>query len=123
MNKVTKYSLYSVGTILALMAGAAVYVSATFDANSLKPRLASWVQSETHRTLRFDGPIGLKIFPKPSLSLQGLSLSEPNSDSTFVQITNANVVMQFWPLLSKHVVIDEVEIDGATVNLTKTRGC
>lgn len=121
MDKITRYSLYSVGAVIALIGGAVVYVSATFDANALKPRLTSWVQAKTQRTLRFDGPVNLKIFPKPSLSITDISLSERNSETSFVQIANANVVMQFWPLLSKRIVIDEVGIDGATVNLIKEK--
>lgn len=57
MNKIAKYSLYSVGSVVALIAGSAFYITATFDANTLKPRLEAWVKSEKQRNLKFNGPI------------------------------------------------------------------
>ena len=77
MNKITKYSLYSVGSVVVLLAGSAFYITATFDANSLKPRLEAWVKAEKQRTLKFNGPISLSLFPKP-----GLALSDVNQNVT-----------------------------------------
>ncbi len=121
MDKITKYSLYSIGAVIALIAGGAVYVSATFDANTLKPRLEALVKSEKQRTLKFNGPLSLSLFPKPGITLSDVSLSERNSDVQFAHINDARLVMQFWPLLSKQLVIDEVDIQGATIKLTKDK--
>lgn len=121
MDKITKYSLYSVGAVIALIVGGAVYVSATFDANTLKPRLEALVKSEKQRTLKFNGPLGLSLFPRPSITLSDVSLSERNSDTQFAHISDARLVMQFWPLLSKQIIIDEVDIQGATINLIKDK--
>lgn len=121
MDKITKYSLYSVGAVIALIAGGAVYVSATFDANTLKPRLEALVKSEKQRTLKFNGPLSLSLFPKPGITLSDVTLSERNSDTQFAHISDARLVMQFWPLLSKRIVIDEVDIQGATINLTRDK--
>ena len=121
MDKITKYSLYSVGAVVALIAGGAVYVTATFDANSLKPRLESLVKAEKQRTLKFNGPLSLSLFPKPGITVSDVSLSERNSDTQFAHITDARLVMQFWPLLSKKIVIDEVDVQGATINLLRNK--
>ena len=121
MNKITKYSLYSVGSVVVLLAGSAFYITATFDANSLKPRLEAWVKAEKQRTLKFNGPISLSLFPKPGLALSDVNLSERNADTLFAHISNARVTMQFWPLLSKKFIINEVDIQGATINLIKDK--
>ncbi len=121
MNKITKYSLYSVGSVVVLLAGSAFYITATFDANSLKPRLEAWVKAEKQRTLKFNGPISLSLFPKPGLALSDVNLSERNADTLFAHISDARVTMQFWPLLSKKFIINEVDIQGATINLIKDK--
>lgn|GEM_PF-3980663 len=121
MDKITKYSLYSIGTIAVIVAGAAVYVSSVFDANTLKPKIETLVKTEKQRTLKFNGPLSLTLFPKPGIVLSDVSLSEQNSDQLFAHVANAKVVMQFWPLLSKKIVIDQVAIDGASINLLKDK--
>nr|WP_321237844.1 AsmA family protein [uncultured Tolumonas sp.] len=121
MNKITKYSLYSVGSVVVLLAGSAFYITATFDANSLKPRLEAWVKAEKQRTLKFNGPISLSLFPKPGLTLSDVNLSEHNTDALFAHVSDARVTMQFWPLLSKKFIINEVDIQGATINLVKDK--
>lgn len=121
MNKITRYSLYSVGSVVALIAGSAFYVIATFDANTLKPRLEAWVKAEKQRTLKFNGPISLSLFPKPGITLSDLSLSERDHEALFAHISDARVTMQLWPLFSKKFIIDEVDIQGATINLFKNK--
>ncbi|WP_316678224.1 AsmA family protein [uncultured Tolumonas sp.] len=121
MNKITKYSLYSAGSVVVLLAGSVFYITATFDANSLKPRLEAWVKAEKQRTLKFNGPISLSLFPKPGLALSDVNLSERNADALFAHVSNARVTMQFWPLLSKKFIINEVDIQGATINLIKDK--
>ena len=119
MNKIAKYSLYSVGSVVALIAGLAFYITATFDANTLKPRLESWVKTEKQRNLKFNGPINLSLFPKPGLTLTDVDLSERNADALFAHVSDARVSMQLWPLLSKKIIIDEVDVQGATINVVK----
>ena len=119
MNKIAKYSLYSVGSVGALIAGLAFYITATIDANTLKPRLESWVKTEKQRNLKFNGPINLSLFPKPGLTLTDVDLSERNADALFAHVSDARVSMQLWPLLSKKIIIDEVDVQGATINVVK----
>lgn len=121
MNKIAKYSLYSVGSVVALIAGSAFYITATFDANSLKPRLEAWVKAEKQRNLKFNGPINLSLFPKPGLTLTDVDLSERNADALFAHVSDARVSMQLWPLLSKKIIIDEVDVQGATINVVKNK--
>lgn len=121
MNKIAKYSLYSVGSVVALIAGSAFYITATFDANTLKPRLEAWVKAEKQRNLKFNGPINLSLFPKPGLTLTDVDLSERNADALFAHVSDARVSMQFWPLLSKKIIIDEVDVQGATINVVKNK--
>ena len=121
MNKIAKYSLYSVGSVVALIAGSAFYITATFDANTLKPRLEAWVKAEKQRNLKFNGPINLSLFPKPGLTLTDVDLSERNADALFAHVSDARVSMQLWPLLSKKIIIDEVDVQGATINVVKNK--
>lgn len=119
MNKITKYSLFTVGSIVALMGAGACYVVATFDANTLKPRLSAWMSTEKQRTLQLNGPISLSFFPKLKLTLSDVELSERNAKTTFAKLSDVTISLQRWPLLSKRLIIDEVKVQGATINVVK----
>ncbi|MGQ5521856.1 AsmA family protein [Chitinimonas sp. PSY-7] len=119
MNKIVKYTLYGTGSVLVLGGVAIAYIAATFEPDMLKPQLEQLVKDEKQRTLKLTGPIKLSIFPNIGATLSDVSLSERNSDMPFAQITDARVSLQFWPLLSKKVVVDAVELHGASVRLVR----
>ncbi|PHV11558.1 AsmA family protein [Chitinimonas sp. BJB300] len=119
MNKIVKYTLYGTGGVLALGGVAVAYIAATFDPNSLKPQLEQLVKKEKQRTLKLNGPIKLSIFPSIGATLSDVSLSERNADAQFLQVSDARVSLQFWPLLSKKVIVDAIELHGASVKLLR----
>ena len=119
--KILKYALYALGAVVALLVVAVLIITATFDPNQYKPQIVQLVKDETGRTLAIVGDIKLKLFPKIGAQVGKVTLSERGSDQTFAGVETAQVFVALLPLLSKHVVVDEVRLDGLTANLVKLK--
>ena len=55
--------------IVALLVLAGAIFTATFDVNRYKPQIVGAVKERTGRTLRFDGDLGLSLFPRIAVKL------------------------------------------------------
>ncbi|NMK49060.1 AsmA family protein [Achromobacter sp. Bel] len=97
--------------VVVAVVGLAIFLL-TFDPNAYKYKLEELVQERYHRTLTIDGEIELSLFPRIGLSVQGVSLSEPNSPDTFASIESTRLAVAVWPLLSNSFVVDHVAISG-----------
>ncbi|HTJ99167.1 MAG TPA: AsmA family protein [Bordetella sp.] len=110
-----------VAVVVALaVAGLAVFLL-TFDPNSYKDRLQEWVQQRYHRTLTIDGDIEATLFPRLGVTLQGVSLSEPNSADTFASMDSARMSVAIWPLLSRNVVVDHASFSGVKARVVRDK--
>jgi AsmA protein len=117
--KLIKLAGVGVGIVLALLVALVAYVSATFDSARLKTELAKVVQEKKQRTLRIDGDLALSFWPNVGVHLGKTSLSEHNGDKEFAAIDDARVSVAVIPLLSKQIVINTVELNGAKATLIK----
>ncbi len=117
--KILKYLLMALTGVAVLIGGVVAYVAATFDPNSYKPQIIQLVKDKKQRTLKLDGDIKLKFWPSIGADLGKLALSEFKSDTEFAAVENARVALKLMPLLSKKVVVDEVEIKGVRATLVK----
>ena len=97
--------------VVVAVVGLAIFLL-TFDPNAYKYKLEELVQQRYQRTLTIDGEIELSLFPRIGLSVQGVSLSEPNSPETFASIDSTRLAVAVWPLLSNSFVVDHVAITG-----------
>lgn len=107
-----KRGALGLGAVVLLAGAAGAYLVATFDANRYKGELIDWVREHKQRELRIDGPIGLSLLPRLEVRLQDVSLSEHRSTDTFVQLHEARLAVEVWPLLRKSLVIDRIEARG-----------
>jgi AsmA protein len=119
MKKSFKYLLWSVFAVVLLVSAAVAYLLLAFDPNAYKPQIIQAVRDNTQRTLRLDGDIRLAFFPRLEARLGRVSLSEFQSDEEFAAVSDAAVSIAVWPLLSKHLVVDRVKVDGVRVRLIK----
>ncbi|MDV2118013.1 AsmA family protein [Alcaligenes faecalis] len=107
-----KRGLFSL-VVLAIVTvvGGAIFLL-TFNPNSYKQKLADIVQQKYQRTLKIDGDIELSLFPRIGLSVQGLSLSDRNSDDPFASLESARFAVALWPLINNRLVVDHVAVTG-----------
>lgn len=106
--------------VVVAVVGLAIFLL-TFDPNAYKYKLEELVQERYHRTLTIDGEIELSLFPRIGLSVQGVSLSEPNSTDTFASIESTRLAVAVWPLLSNSFVVDHVAISGFKARVVRNK--
>lgn len=117
--KALKFLLYAAAGLVVLLLAAVAFIAATFDPNEYKPQIAQLVKEETGRTLKIEGDIALKLFPKIGAQVGGVSLSDPAGSTEFAGLKQAQVYLALLPLLSRQVVVDEVRVEGLRANLIK----
>lgn len=78
----------------------------------LRPRLIAAVEQSTGRTLSLSGPIGLKLSLVPTVTLDGVTLSNPPGTSRPQMLTARRVEakLALIPLLSRHVAFERVTL-------------
>ena len=117
--KILKYVLLAFAGVGVLFGAVAAYVAATFDPNTYKPQVIQLVKEKKQRTLKLDGDIKLKFWPSIGADLGKLALSEFKSEAEFAAVESARVSLKLMPLLSKKVVVDEIEISGVRATVIK----
>ena len=119
MKKFLKYGLWTLAGLLILLVAALSYIAATFDSNAYKAQIIQLVKEKKQRTLKLDGDIKLTFFPSIGARLGKISLSEFNSEKEFAAIDGASVSVALLPLLFRQLVVDEVALSGAKVQIIK----
>jgi AsmA protein len=117
--KVLKYALLAVAAIILVAAAALAYIAATFDPNQYKPQIVQAVKEKTQRTLTLAGDIDLALFPSVGARLGKASLSERGSNREFAAVEDLRIAVKVWPLLSREVIVDAVEVKGLRANLVR----
>lgn len=117
--KAVKTIAFVLGGLVVLLAAAAAFIVATFDANQWKDEISRLVQKEKNRSLKIEGELSLSLFPSIGVQLGKATLSEHKSEQMFASVDNARISLRLLPLLSKQVVVDTVELDGVKARLVR----
>lgn len=119
MKKWFKWLIVTVIGLLVIIAVAIAIFVATFNPNSYKSKLESYVLDNYARVLSINGDIGLSLFPNLALQISDVSLSEASSTDSFAAIKDARLSVAVMPLLSKHVEINHIAINGLDAKIIK----
>ena len=117
--KVLKWILIAAGAVVVIFAVAIAFIALTFDPNQYKAQAAALVKDKTQRTLTFEGDIRLTLFPKLGIHLGKTSLSEAHSEKNFAGLDDVRVSLALLPLLSKRMVVDQVQLEGLHATLVQ----
>ena len=117
--RIVKYLLLGVAAILVVVGAALAYIAATFDPNQYKPQIIQAVKDRTQRTLTLAGDIDIAFFPSIGARLGKASLTERGSSREFAQVEAARIAVKLWPLLSREVVVDAIEVKGLRAQLVR----
>ncbi|WP_028772683.1 AsmA family protein [Shewanella waksmanii] len=114
--KVVKWILVAV---LLLFVSLAAYLTLVFDPNDFKPQLVDAVKDKTGRTLTINEDLEWTFFPSVGIKLGGIALSNPQGfdKANMLAVNQVVASVALMPLLSKQVEIEEISLDGLTVNL------
>jgi AsmA protein len=111
--------------ILLLIIAAIILIPMFVDPNDHKTRIVAEVKKATGRDLSIKGDIGLSVFPRLALELNGVTLSNAKDfkNGDFAAVKHAEVGVNLVPLLFKQLlVVDTVRIEGLKLNLAKSKG-
>ncbi|WP_428487875.1 AsmA family protein [Rhodopila sp.] len=110
MRSPVRIALIAVASVIALVVIAAGIFLASFDPNSLKPRIIDAVKRATGRDLALNGQIGLKASLWPTIEVRDVSFANPPGFSRPQMATLQSLELQLGllPLLSSKVEIDRL---------------
>ncbi len=123
MGKLIKIIAGLVVLGFVLIIAAAVILPLVINPNDFKPQIVEAVKQQTGRDLQIEGDLGLSVFPKVGLALGKTELSNAVGfgDVPFAQMNAVNIQVALMPLLDKQVEMDEIVVDGLTLNLKKDK--
>jgi AsmA protein len=117
--KILKVLLWAVGGLLVLaIAGAAIF-AATFDPNRYKGEIERLAKERTGRTLKLAGDLQLAFYPALGAKVNGLSLSERQSDREFLSLESAHGSVALMALLRGDVIVDRIRVSGLKASIIK----
>jgi AsmA protein len=100
------------GGLVLLTVAALVWLVASFDPNAYKGLAIDWMKTERHRTLVIDGPIKLSVFPRLTVQLSAVTLSERDRPDTFAHLDDVSLSVAVMPLLRKRLEVDRIAARG-----------
>ena len=113
-----------VGTLLAVFAAIALYLTFIFDANDYKQQITHWVKKQTGRELAIQGDIRLSVFPWLGVRFGHMTLSNPAGfgPGPFAELDSADVHARLLPMLMNHEIETQtLTLDGMTLNLVTNK--
>lgn len=116
--KLLSWAILAITILLGLTLSA---IALLIDPNDFKPLLVRTVYEKKQRTLNFEGPIKLRVFPRIALDLGRVSLSEYRSREIFMAIDKAELEVAWLPLLKKRLVVEGIRLDGISARVIRYR--
>lgn len=107
--------LIALAVLLGLALATLIALIATFDANRYKGVAVDWMREQHQRELAI-GDVQLGVFPRLEVSLRDVALSEHGQpQQRAAALASARLAVQWWPLLRRQLVVDEVQASGLTL--------
>jgi AsmA protein len=116
-----RYLLIILALLLLGLAGVVWWLVQGFDSERVKRIASDWMLTYQDRTLEFDGPVRLQLWPQPAVAVQRVRLSERGQpDKNFATIDNAALSLHLQPLLSRREIqVESVSARGVTLRFTR----
>ncbi len=107
-----------VGILVLLPVGALLLVKILVTPDMLRKSVLPRVEKAVHRRIEMaDAKIGLFS----GIALKGVKISERDGKGQFVSFAEARLHYQFWPLLSRRVVVDEIVLDTPDIHIVRNQ--
>lgn len=119
MKKTIRMIGFGIALMAFLLIAAGLYVNYRFDPAWARQEITRIVKEQKQRDLHLAEDPQLRFFPTPGLRLGKASLSEPRSSQEFAALDSAVISVRLLPLLSKKLVIDQLEISGLRANIVR----
>ncbi len=115
-------ALYWIGGLFAGLIIVVVVILNVFNWNMLRGPIARFASNATHRNVRIDGDLKVKLFTlTPRVSISGLKVGQPawNGTGDMAEIDKVVVEVKLLPLLTGKVVMPLFEVDRPILDLKR----
>ena len=120
MGRITKYLVYGVAGLVAVLIVAAIMFALVFDPNDYREKISAQVRESTGRDLVIEGDLDLKVFPWLAVEIGRSQLGNADGfgDEPFASFDSARLSVRLMPmLLRREIVIGTAELEALDVNL------
>lgn len=111
---------FLLGGIVAVVAAVALLLWASFDAERTGQTLVRHFKDTYQRSLQLSQPPQLVLWPRPALSLQRVTLTEPGRSEAFASANRIRLDLAIWPLLQRHIELSQFRADGLSARLFRS---
>lgn len=119
MKRPVKLLLWTALAVVAVGSIVLTSIVTLIDPNDFKPLIVRTVYEKKLRTLNFEGPIKLRVFPRIALDLGRITLSEYRSGEVFMATDQAELEVAWLPLLRKRLVVEGIRLDGVSARVIR----
>lgn len=122
MKWIKRIVMLVIALVLVAILVAVAFVM-TVNPNDYKDQIARVIQKETGRTVQFNGPISLSLFPWLGVTLKDVSLGNAIgfSDKTMLSAREVEAKAAVLPLLHGQFEVGRLVLSGAIINLTRDK--
>lgn len=109
-----------VGTLLAVFASLALYLTFIFDPNDYKQQITAWVKKQTGRELAIQGDIRLSLFPWLGVRFGHMTLNNRAGfgPKPFAELRGVDIHARLLPMImDREIETQTLTLDGLTLNL------
>ncbi|HET6309030.1 MAG TPA: AsmA family protein, partial [Rhodopila sp.] len=122
MNRPLRIALIATATVVVLAVGAGGVFLASFDPNTLKPRIIEAVKRATGRDLALNGKIALEFALRPTIRVDDVAFANPPGFSRpdMARLQSLELELGLLPLLSRRIEIDRLVLVHPDILLERT---
>lgn len=103
--------------LVVLAAGMSALVI-LIDPNDFRQYMIKQVKQRTGYQLKIDGHLRWHVWPQLSIISKGMSLTESGAEQPVIRADNMRLDVRLWPLLSHHLEVKQVLLNGGIILLT-----
>jgi len=104
--------------LTACIIGLAVFLPRLIDINDYRDNIMATLQQSLHRKVTFGTGV-FSMYFGPSFIFETVTIKEPDNSNDFIKAKRVTVRLALLPLLEKKVVLRELVLEGAGVNLVR----
>lgn len=106
--------------VIVLVVAGGAFLGLFFNPNEYKPEIEKIALEKAGVQLKINGDIGWSVFPWLGLELNSIDAKFPDKPE-LATLNKAQVSVQLIPLISGEITMNEIVVDGLSLNLVKEK--